>query len=52
MKKNGFLEKVKKVIGKIILASYVFKILFAAIDTPFAYLGVLLLRRYLAKSPS
>ena len=40
------------VIGKIILASYVFKILFAAIDTPFAYLVVLLLRRYLAKSPS
>ncbi len=40
------------VIGKIILASYVFKILFAAIDTPFAYLGVTLLRRYLAKSPS
>ena len=38
------------VIGKIILASYVFKILFAAIDTPFAYLGVALLRRYLAKS--
>ena len=40
------------VIGKIILASYVFKILFAAIDTPFAYFGVSLLRRYLAKSPS
>tara|TARA_B100001057_G_scaffold126273_2_gene125060 strand:- start:2917 stop:3645 length:729 start_codon:yes stop_codon:yes gene_type:complete len=38
------------VIGKIIFASYLFKILFAAIDTPFVYLGVALLRRYLSKS--
>lgn len=38
------------VVGKIIFASYLFKLLFAAIDTPFIYLGVALLRRYLAKS--
>ena len=38
------------VVGKIIFASYVFKLLFAAIDTPFIYLGVALLRRYLANN--
>ena len=37
------------VVGKIIFASYVFKLILAAIDTPFIYLGVFLLRRYLAR---
>ena len=37
------------VVWKIIFASYVFKLLFAVIDTPFIYLGVFLLRRYLPR---
>jgi hypothetical protein len=32
---------------KIIAATYVFKLAFAALDTPFIYLGVAVLRRYL-----
>ena len=32
-------------VGKIIAASYLFKILIALIDTPFCYLGVVLVRR-------
>ena len=34
-------------VGKIIIASYVFKVLIALLDTPFIYLGVAMLRRYL-----
>lgn len=33
-------------VGQIIVASYVFKVLFALLDTPFIYLGVFLVRRY------
>ncbi len=33
-------------VGKIIIASYIFKLLMAALDTPFIYLGVYLVRRY------
>jgi hypothetical protein len=35
------------VVAKIIVASYVFKLVIAALDTPFVYLGVAVLRRYL-----
>ena len=35
------------IVAKIIVAAYVFKLVFAAIDTPFIYLGVALLRRYI-----
>ncbi len=35
------------IVGKIIVAAYVFKLLMAALDTPFIYLGVALLRRYI-----
>lgn len=35
------------VVGKIIVASYVFKLAMAAADTPFIYLGVAVLRRYI-----
>lgn len=34
-------------VGKIIVASYLFKLVMAALDTPFVYLGVSGLRRYL-----
>ena len=34
-----------EIVGKIIVASYLFKILIALIDTPFCYLGVALVRR-------
>ena len=33
-------------VAKIIIASYIFKLLIAAIDTPFIYLGVALVRRF------
>lgn len=33
-------------VGKIIVASYIFKVLIAAADTPFIYLGVKLTRKY------
>ena len=33
-------------VAKIIAASYLFKLLMAAADTPFIYLGVWLVRRY------
>ena len=33
-------------VGQIIVASYVFKVVFALLDTPFIYLGVHLVRRY------
>lgn len=35
------------VVGKIIVAAYLFKLAMAALDTPFVYLGVALLRRYI-----
>ena len=35
------------VIGEIIVAAYIFKLTFAALDTPFIYLGVAMLRRYI-----
>lgn len=35
------------VVGKIIVAGYLFKVGMAALDTPFIYLGVALLRRYI-----
>ena len=35
------------VVAKIIVASYVFKLAMAAADTPFVYLGVAVLRRYI-----
>jgi uncharacterized integral membrane protein (TIGR00697 family) len=35
------------VVGKIIVASYAFKLVIAALDTPFVYFGVAVLRRYL-----
>ena len=35
------------VVGKIIVAAYLFKLIFAALDTPFIYLGVAVLRRYI-----
>ncbi|MEL0114262.1 MAG: queuosine precursor transporter [Rickettsiales bacterium] len=35
------------VVGKIIVAAYIFKLIFAALDTPFIYLGVAVLRRYI-----
>jgi hypothetical protein len=35
------------VVVKIIVASYLFKLIIAALDTPFIYLGVAVLRRYL-----
>ena len=35
------------IVAKIIVAAYVFKLVFAAIDTPFIYLGVALLGRYI-----
>jgi len=35
------------IVGQIIVASYLFKLVVAALDTPFVYLGVGLLRRYL-----
>lgn len=35
------------IVGKIIVAAYVFKVLMAALDTPFIYLGVAMLRRYI-----
>ena len=34
-------------IGKIIFVAYIFKLAFAAIDTPFVYFGVAILRRYI-----
>ncbi len=34
------------VVGKIIVAAYLFKLLIALLDTPFIYLGVALVRRY------
>lgn len=36
-----------RVVGEIIVASYIFKLVIAALDTPFVYLGVAWLRRYL-----
>ena len=39
-------------VGKIIAASYLFKLLIAAADTPFVYLGVWLVRRYLGQVPA
>ena len=33
-------------VSKIVIASYIFKVLMAAVDTPFIYLGVHLVRRY------
>jgi uncharacterized integral membrane protein (TIGR00697 family) len=38
-------------VGKIIIASYVFKLLIAALDTPLIYLGVWLVRRYAGLAP-
>lgn len=38
------------VVGKIIIASYVFKFAMAAADTPFIYLGVAVLRRFIGAS--
>ena len=38
------------IVGKIIVASYLFKILIALIDTPFCYLGVALVRRICGRS--
>jgi len=35
------------IVAKIIVASYVFKLVIALLDTPFVYLGVAVLRRYL-----
>ena len=35
------------IVAKIIVAAYVFKLVFAAIDTPFIYLGVVRLGRYI-----
>ena len=35
------------IVAKIIVAAHVFKLVFAAIDTPFIYLGVALLGRYI-----
>ena len=35
------------IVAKVIVAAYVFKLVFAAIDTPFIYLGAALLRRYI-----
>ena len=34
-------------IGKIIVVAYIFKLVFAALDTPFVYFGVAILRRYI-----
>ena len=34
-------------IGKIIVVAYIFKLAFAALDTPFVYFGVAILRRYI-----
>ena len=34
-----------RIVGEIIVANYVFKLLIAAVDTPFIYLGVALVRR-------
>ncbi len=39
-------------VGQIIIASYLFKLIVAALDTPFVYLGVGLLRRYLGMAPA
>ncbi len=39
-------------VGKIIAASYLFKLLIAAADTPFVYLGVWAVRRYLGQVPA
>jgi uncharacterized integral membrane protein (TIGR00697 family) len=39
-------------VGKIIAASYLFKLLIAAADTPFVYLGVWLVRLYLGQVPA
>tara|TARA_E500000331_G_C17212056_1_gene694193 strand:- start:85 stop:543 length:459 start_codon:yes stop_codon:yes gene_type:complete len=35
------------IVGKIIVAGYLFKVGMAALDTPFIYMGVALLRRYI-----
>lgn len=37
------------VVARIIVASYIFKLIIAALDTPFIYLGVAILRRYLGR---
>ncbi|HEX9809203.1 MAG TPA: queuosine precursor transporter, partial [Alphaproteobacteria bacterium] len=39
-------------VGKIIAASYLFKVVMAALDTPFIYLGAWGLRRYLGLDPA
>lgn len=39
------------VVGKIIVASYLFKLLIALADTPFIYLGVWVVRRYTGLAP-
>ena len=35
------------IVGEIIVVAYIFKLAFAALDTPFVYLGVAMLRRYI-----
>lgn len=40
-----------QLVGKIIIANYIFKLLIAALDTPFIYLGVHLVRRYAGTVP-